>query len=90
MGQVMKLANGSIETILNERDFEDILDKYLGSEAADYWHEHFKNYDEAMSKAEDYEDKCLRVEELEREKAELEDTITNLENKLEELQHENG
>ena len=64
MGQVMKLANGSIETILNERDFEDILDKY--------------------------EDKCLRVEELKREKAELEDTITNLENKLEELQHENG
>lgn len=90
MGQVMKLANGSIETILNERDFEDILDKYLGSEAADYWHEHFENYDEAISKAEDYEDKCLRVEELEREKAELEDRITDLENKLEELQHENG
>lgn len=90
MGHVMKLANGSIETILSERDFEDVLDKYLGSEAADYWHDHFKNYDEAMEKLTDYEDKCYRVEELEREKAELEDRITNLENKLEELQHENG
>jgi molecular chaperone GrpE (heat shock protein) len=48
----MKLANGSVETILNEKDFEDILDKYLGTEAVDYFQ---KKVEELESKVEDLE-----------------------------------
>lgn len=28
MGQVMKLANGSVDTILNEKDFEEEYEEY--------------------------------------------------------------
>lgn len=64
MGQVMKLANGSVEVILNPDDFEDILDKYLGSEAADY----FRPFKESMA----------QVEALESEVEELEDKVNSL------------
>jgi uncharacterized coiled-coil DUF342 family protein len=47
MGQIIKLANGSVETILNPNDFEDILDKYLGTGAADYFHEIRKKAEQA-------------------------------------------
>lgn len=59
MGQVMKLANGSVETILNPNDFEDILDKYLGSEAADY----FREIREKAEQADEFEQQVDMLEE---------------------------
>ena len=82
MGQVMKLANGSVETILNERDFEDILDKYLGTEAADYFHNLFSDYEEAKA----VQDK---VEELQFDLEHQKEEYKNLEEEYEEYRLEN-
>ena len=81
MGQVIKLANGSVETILNEKDFEDILDKYLGTEAADYFHSLFKDYDEVEELQE-------KVEELESKVEDLEFDLDNQKDKYKELEEE--
>ena len=81
MVQVMKLANGSVETIMNEKDFEYILDKYLGTEAADYFHSLFKDYDEV-------EDLQEKVEELESKVEDLEFDLDNQKDKYKELEAE--
>lgn len=81
MGQVMKLANGSVETIMNEKDFEDVLDKYLGTEAADYFHSLFKDYDEVKALQE-------KVEELESKVEDLEFDLDNQKYKYKELEEE--
>ena len=81
MGQVMKLANGSVETILNEKDFEYILDKYLGTEASDYFHSLFKDYDEVEELQE-------KVEELESKVEDLEFDLDNQKDKYKPMQEE--
>ena len=39
MAQTIRIENStrSCEVIFDDRDFEDILEKYLGNEAADYY-----------------------------------------------------
>ena len=81
MVQVMKLANGSVETIMNEKDFENILDKYLGTEAADYFHSLFKDYDEVEELQE-------KVEELENKVEDLEFDLDSQKDKYKELEAE--
>ena len=81
MVQVMKLANGSVETILNEKDFEYMLNKYLGTEAADYFHSLFKDYDEVEELQE-------KVEELESKVEDLEFDLDNQKDKYKELEEE--
>ena len=89
MGQVMKLANGSVETIMNERDFEDILDKYLGTEAADYFHSLFKDYDDVKALQEKVEELESKVEELEIDLDNQKDKYKELEEEYEEYRIEN-
>ena len=89
MGQVMKLANGSVETILNEKDFEDILDKYLGTEAADYFHSLFKDYDEVKVLQEQVEELESKVEDLEFDLNNQKDKYKELEAEYEEYRIEN-
>ena len=89
MGQVMKLANGSVETILNEKDFEDILDKYLGIEAADYFHSLFKDYDEVKALQEKVEELESKVEDLEFDLDSQKDKYKELEAEYEEYRIEN-
>lgn len=40
--RVIKVPGNKYETILSPRDFEDLLDKYLSSEAADYYRDSLK------------------------------------------------
>lgn len=89
MGQVMKLANGSVETILNEKDFEDILDKYLGTEAADYFHSLFKDYDDVKALQEKVEELESKVEDLEFDLYNQKDKYKKLEAEYEEYRIEN-
>ena len=88
MGQVMKLANGSVETIMNERDFEDILDKYLGTEAADYFHSLFKDYDDVKALQEKVEELESKVEDLEFDLDNQEIDLDNQKDKYKELEAE--
>ena len=89
MGQVIKLANGSVETILNEKDFEDVLDKYLGTEAADYFHSLFKDYDEVKELQEKVEELESKVEDLEFNLDNQKDKYKKLEEEYEEYRIEN-
>ena len=41
MGMIMEI-NHRPETVLNHYDFEDLIDKYMGSEAADYYRDSMK------------------------------------------------
>lgn len=90
MGQVMKLANGSVETISNERDFEDILDKYLGTEAADYFHNLIKDYDEAKVVQDKVEELEGKVEDLESDLEYQKEKYKELEDEYEEYRLEHG
>ena len=89
MGQVMKLANGTVTPILSPDDFEDILDKYLGSEAADYFHNLFKDFDEAKAVQEQVEELEGKVEDLEFELDHQKDKYKELEDEYEEYRLEN-
>ena len=89
MGQVMKLANGSVETILNERDFEDILDKYLGTEAADYFHNLFSDYEEAKAVQDKVEELESKVEDLQFDLEHQKEEYKHLEEEYEEYRLEN-
>jgi predicted nucleic acid-binding Zn-ribbon protein len=44
MAQTLRIENStnSIETIFDDRDFEDLLDKYLGYEVARYYSERIR------------------------------------------------
>ncbi len=87
MGMVMRLANGSCENILSVDDFEDIIDKYLGSEAANY----FRSVRGTKAEVEELEQKNdLLCEEVSRLRAELDKTqadYENLEAMYEEVKH---
>lgn len=89
MGKVMKLANGSVETILNEKDFEDVLDKYLGTEAADYFRSLFKDYDEVKALQEKVEELESKVEDLDFDLYSQKDKYKELEAEYEEYRIEN-
>lgn len=39
MPKMLTMSNGRPETILSSRDFEDLIDKYMGSECANHYHE---------------------------------------------------
>lgn len=39
MPRVLKLSDDKIETLLDDRDFEWLIDKYMGYEAAQYFRE---------------------------------------------------
>lgn len=83
MGQVMKLTNGACEVILNVDDFEDILDKYLGSEAADYFRDFRRDRSIDEGQVEALEE---QIEDLNRKIDSLEETNKDLEEEIEELQ----
>jgi hypothetical protein len=40
--RIIKVPGNRYETILSPRDFEDLLDKYVSSEAADYYRDSMK------------------------------------------------
>lgn len=37
MPQVLTMSNGRPETILSPKDFEDLIDKYMGIDCANYY-----------------------------------------------------
>lgn len=38
MSQILILNNGKSETIFSPRNFEDLIDRYLGVDSANYYH----------------------------------------------------
>lgn len=48
MPQMLTLSNGRPETIFSPKDFEDLIDKYMGSDCADYYREQVKALTERL------------------------------------------
>ena len=52
------------ETVFNDRDFEDLLDKHISSEAADYYRDRIRELEADESEIEELKE---RIKELEDE-----------------------
>ena len=54
MPRVLKLSDSKVETLFDDRDFEWLIDKYMGYEAAQYFRE-------LMNKVEDEKEKLRSI-----------------------------
>ena len=54
MSRVLKLSDDKVETLFDDRDFEWLIDKYMGYEAAQYFRE-------LMNKVEDEKEKLRPI-----------------------------
>lgn len=43
MPQMLTMSNGRPETILSPKDFEDLVDKYMGFDSAKYYQQQIEN-----------------------------------------------
>lgn len=90
MPQVMTLIDGENETVFDARDFEDLVDKYMGMEARNYFREiadELANYEDHFGTYEELEEK---VEELTEKLNDLQTEHTRLEEEYEVYKQEHG
>lgn len=63
MPTVLKMSNGRPETILSPKDFEDLVDKYMGLECANYYQNQIEQLSSCIRDLADYiDDKDIRSE----------------------------
>lgn len=55
MPQVIELSDKKVETILSERDFGYLIEKYMGYEAADYFRNLMEELEAYREEDADYE-----------------------------------
>lgn len=48
MPQMLTLSNGRPETILSPKDFEDLIDKHMGMDCANYYQNQIKQLSELI------------------------------------------
>lgn len=48
MSQVLQMSNGRPETILSPKDFEDLVDKYMGLDCANYYQNQIEQLSECI------------------------------------------
>ena len=65
MSKILTMSNGRPETILSSRDFEDLIDKYMGSESANYYHEQIEQLSECIRELSSYINDSVIAEEIE-------------------------
>ena len=56
MPTVISLKDGKVETLFSERDFEYLIDKYMGFDAARYFRELVQEYKDELEEAREYDD----------------------------------
>lgn len=74
MPRVIKLKDDKVETLFGERDFEYLLEKYMGYEAVEYFRKLMSEKEEAHS------DDLLELQEK------YEETINRLESQIQSLE----
>jgi len=63
MPQVLAMSNGTPETILSPKDFEDLIDKYMGLDCANYYQNQIEQLSECIRDLASYvDDKCITEE----------------------------
>ena len=65
MPKMLTMNNGRPETILSSRDFEDLIDKYMGSESANHYHEQIEQLSECICELSSYINDSAIAEEIE-------------------------
>lgn len=48
MPQMLKMSNGRPETILSPKDFEDLIDKHMGLDSANYYQNQIEQLSECI------------------------------------------
>lgn len=56
MPQMLTLSNGRPETILSPKDFEDLIDKHMGMDCANYYQNQIKQLSELIRDLDSYVD----------------------------------
>lgn len=54
MPQVLQMSNGRPETILSPKDFEDLVDKYMGMDCANYYQNQIEQLSECIESLASY------------------------------------
>lgn len=54
MPQVLQMSNGRPETILSSKDFEDLVDKYMGMDCANYYQNQIEQLSECIESLASY------------------------------------
>lgn len=72
MGHILTVRDGTKHTLLRPEDFGEVLFKYLGSEARDYFQDFLDEYDMLADDWKELDDKCYQ---LEKKVDELEDKL---------------
>lgn len=57
MPQMLTMSNGRPETILSPKDFEDLIDKHMGMDCANYYQRQIEALSECIRDCFDYLDK---------------------------------
>lgn len=65
MPQVLTMSNGTPETILSPKDFEDLIDKYMGLDCANYYQNQIEQLSECIRDLTSYVDDKYITEEVE-------------------------
>lgn len=65
MPQVLTMSNGRPETILSPKDFEDLVDKYMGLDCANYYQSQIEQLSECIKALTSYVDDKDITEEVE-------------------------
>ena len=56
MPQVLTMSNGRPETILSSKDFEDLIDKHMGMDSANYYQNQIEQLSECIRELSSYID----------------------------------
>ena len=56
MPQVLTMSNGRPETILSPKDFEDLIDKHMGMDSANYYQNQIEQLSECIRELSSYID----------------------------------
>lgn len=56
MPQMLTLSNGRPETILSSKDFEDLVDKHMGTDCANYYQKQIEQLSELIRDLDSYVD----------------------------------
>ena len=58
MPQMLTLSNGRPETILSPKDFEDLIDKHMGMDCANYYQNQIEQLSELIQDLDSYRTHC--------------------------------
>lgn len=65
MPQVLQTSNGRPEVIVYPKDFEDLIDKYMGAECANYYQNQIEQLSECIKSLASYVNDQAITEEVE-------------------------